>query len=403
MKTAIIGGGASGLMCAVAIKKDCCTAAVTVYERNPRVGKKILATGNGRCNLTNLNLTGSEYRNFDFARYALTEFSPEDNISFFNSLGLFTKTDSSGRVYPLSNRAESVLDALRNAADIFGVRFETDTLIERIERKGNGFIVGGKYYNNVVIACGGKAAPSQGTDGKGYMLLKAMGHRIVSLYPSLVQLVTGESKYPKQLKGVRCDVRMTFGAGKEKITKQGELLFADYGLSGIVSMEMSAHISPYLLSHKSAQLTADFIPSMKSDEIKNAIAEAVNEIGSLTALDIMSGFVPTSLGRCILKESFVSSETKINQLSKSQISSIIKTAKYFSFIVTGTKDFSNAQVTGGGAAVNEFDSTTMESKKVQGLYATGEVLDVDGDCGGYNLNWAWSSARLCARSITEQE
>lgn len=400
MKTAIIGGGASGLVCAISIKRKKANDTVVIFERNPRVGKKILATGNGRCNLTNLSLSGKEYRNYDFAGYALTEYSPESNISFFNSLGLYTKTDSAMRVYPLSGRAESVLDALRNAASALGVTTLTDKLIERIERKGNGFIVDGKFFDNVVIACGGKAAPSQGTDGKGYMLLKSMGHRIVPLYPSLVQLVTGSNNYPRQLKGIRCDVSMTFDSDKEKITKNGELLFADYGLSGIVSMEMSAYISPYLMKNKKAEIKVDFVPSMKSAEIKEAMLKTIENMPSITASDMMSGFMPSVLGKCILKESFVSPETKIDGLTEKQISSIIKKVKYFSFIVTSTKDFSNAQVTGGGADTKEFDAMTMGSKKVFGLYAIGEVLDVDGDCGGYNLNWAWSSARVCADSIT---
>ena len=400
MKTAIIGGGASGLVCAISLKRERPEDTVTVFERNPRVGKKILATGNGRCNLTNIRLTGEEYRNYAFARYALSEFSPQDNISFFNSLGLYTKTDSSGRVYPLSNKAESVLDCLRNAASAYGVHMVTDTLIERIERKGNGFSVGGKFFDNAVIACGGKAAPSQGTDGKGYMLLKAMGHRIIPLYPSLVQLVTGSSAYPRQLKGIRCDVKMTFEGDGKTVSKTGELLFTDYGLSGIVSMEMSAHISPFLFSgKKKAELKIDFVPTMKSDELKEAMLKVTQNMPSLTAADMMSGFLPSALGRCILKESFVSPETKLRDIGEKQIASIVKTMKYFSFLVTSVRDFSNAQVTGGGADVREFDMTTMESKKVQGLYAIGEVLDVDGDCGGYNLNWAWSSARLCARSI----
>lgn len=400
MKIAVIGGGAAGLACAISVRRERPDIKVTVFERNSRVGKKILATGNGRCNLTNITLTGEEYRNFDFASYALEEFSPQSNISFFNSLGLYTKTDSAGRVYPLSNKAESVLGVLRNAMTVFGVETVTDSLVERIERKGNGFSVCGRFFDCVVIACGGKAAPSQGSDGKGYMLLKAMGHRIIAPYPSLVQLVTGESAYPVQLKGIRCDVKITLVGGKA-LAKSGELLFTDYGLSGIVSMEMSAYISPLVARGIKPTLNIDFIPSMKSGELKEAITNTMYAMPSLTALDLMSGLMPSALGRCILKESFVSPETKIGEFTEKNVSSIVKTVKHFPFVVTAVKDFANAQVTGGGADISQFDMTTLESKRVSGLYAIGEVLDVDGDCGGYNLNWAWSSARLCARSICE--
>ena len=403
MKVAIIGGGASGLMCAVSIKRNNPDISVTVFERNPRVGKKILATGNGRCNLSNVGISENNYRNFSFASYALNEFSPESNISFFNSLGLFTKTDLCGRVYPLSNKAESVLDSLRNAIRIYDIEVVTDTVIERTEKKGNGFSVCGRFFDKVVIACGGKSSPSHGTDGKGYMLLKSFGHRIIPPYPSLVQLVTGKSPYPRQLKGIRCDVNMTFLSENGNIVKTGELLFADYGLSGIVSMEISAYVSPYLASgKKTADISVDFIPSIKSGDLSGIIRNTALNMGEISALEMMAGFVPGAVGRCILKESFVSPDTKIKELSDKNISSIVKTAKHFPFTVTGTKDFSSAQVTGGGADIKEFDMATMESKKAEGLYAVGEVLDVDGDCGGYNLNWAWSSARLCAESIANE-
>ena len=414
MKIAIIGGGASGLACAIEIKKLNMNNSVTVYERNPRVGKKILATGNGRCNLTNLNITPENYRNFGFASFALNEFSPTSNISFFESIGLFTKADAAGRVYPMSNKAESVLDCLRNACSVYGVNTVTDSFIDKVKHAKDKFIVSDKAYDILVVSCGGKSAPSQGTDGSGYKLLSQLGHKITSLSPSLVQLVTSGSNYPKQLKGIRCEVDMTFT--EEKIKKHGELLFASYGLSGIVSMELSAYISPYLNKNKNltccarqnldrfkkATVKIDFVPNLNENDLFNKIKALSVQLKKLSFENVLSGFMPSKIGRTVLNEAKIDPQIQIGNASDKAIEKAVFTAKNFIFTVSGVQDFSFSQVTSGGADISEFDGKTMQSKKVENLYCIGEILDVDGDCGGYNLNWAWSSARLAARAISEK-
>lgn len=402
MKTAIIGGGASGLACAIELKKKNAGMKITVFESNDRVGKKILATGNGRCNLTNVYSGEENYHNFPFARYCLTKYTPESNIEFFNSLGLYTKTDSSGRVYPMSNQASGVLDCLRLSADALGVETVLGYHVDSVKRHGKKFIVGDKgEYDFVVIATGGKAAPAQGSDGSGYKILRALGHSITKLSPSLVQLETKSRDFVKPLKGVRCEVDMTLSLDNAPVCKKhGELLFADYGLSGIVSMEISAYASPYLVrGGKNAEVAVDFVPAYSEDELRLYLKRQVSAFPKKEAQDILSGFLPKKIGQAALKANGISVSGKLSENEIKKVAYAIKNTK---FSIASTKDFSFAQVTSGGAATDEFDAKTLESKKVENLYCTGEVLDVDGDCGGYNLNWAWSSGRLVAESIAKK-
>ncbi len=405
MKTAIIGGGAAGLVCAIELKKRNKNIDVTVFERNDRVGKKILATGNGRCNLTNLSAENNGYRNMTFAEYALSEFSPKDNIAFFNSIGLYTKTDSAGRVYPLSNQASSVLDSLRTAVDNMGIDTVTDFCVESVKKQNGKFLINGKEsFDFVVITTGGKAAPSQGSDGKGYDILCSLGHKITDLSPSLVQLETKSRDFVRPLKGVRCEVDMSLSLDKKfSCKKHGELLFTEYGLSGIVSMEVSAFASPYLSKKgKNAEVTVDFVPAYSKQELKEYIKRQTEIFPKKFTEDILSGFLPKKIGQTVMKSVGVKLEITADALSQKQLDNIVSALKCTKFEISGTKDFSFAQVTSGGVVTDEFDKKTMQSRIVKNLYCAGEILDVDGDCGGFNLNWAWSSGRLAAKSIAEK-
>lgn len=401
MRVAVIGGGASGLACAVSLSGG--GVDVDIYEKNDRPGRKILATGNGRCNLTNTSASSGGYRNMSFAGYALSKFSPESNIKFFNSIGLYTRTDPFGRVYPLSNQASGVLDALLGAIKRSdNINMIQNVSVETVVKENSRFVINGEHYADfVVIACGGKAAPSQGSDGSGYTLLKKLGHRITPVYPSLVQLVTGHSKYPKQLKGVRCEVNMTlFDRRKVIAERHGELLFTEYGLSGIVSMEISAFAD--FSGGKKPNVLVDFVPSFEQSELLKEMKKVALINPGISCEGLLAGFLPKAIGRVLLKEAGIEKEQNASRLSHKELSVIVNLVKHFSFTLTGTKDFTFAQVTKGGADTDFFDSRTMESKKVKNLYCAGEILDVDGDCGGYNLNWAWSSGRLAAESILEK-
>lgn len=402
VKTAIIGGGASGLACAIELARKNKDMKITVFESNDRVGKKILATGNGRCNLTNLYAGEENYRNFSFARYCLTKYTPKSNIEFFNSLGLYTKADSCGRVYPMSNQASGVLDCLRLSADALNIETVLGCHVDFVKKCGKKFSVGDNgEYDFVVIATGGKAAPAQGSDGSGYKILRTLGHSVTKLSPSLVQLETKSRDFVKPLKGVRCEVDMTLSLdGKAVCKKHGELLFADYGLSGIVSMEISAYASPYLIrGGKNAEVTVDFVPAYSEDELCLYLKNQTQTFPKKEAQDVLSGFLPKKIGQAVLKSVGVSASGKIGE---NEIKKLARAMKNTKLSIASTKDFSFAQVTSGGVATDEFDAKTLESRKVENLYCTGEVLDVDGDCGGYNLNWAWSSGRLAAESIAKK-
>lgn len=389
---AVIGGGASGLCAAIAAKRKNPSARIVIIEALPRVGKKILATGNGRCNLTNINASAKDY-NTDFVADILKMYPPEKVIEFFNTIGLLTVTDSEGRVYPMSNTAASVLDCLRFTADSLGIEIICDTHVDKIENEGSKFVINGQFKSEkVIIACGGKASPSQGSDGSGFGLLKALGHAITPLYPGLVQLTVSENV--KFLKGVRvkANVRL-LSDGKTVESSKGEVLFTDYGLSGIAVMDISRKV-------KKGNFTCslDILPSLSVKEIQSFIVRLKNDNPMLAVENALCGMLPKKAGQYVLKLLSVNADTPLKRLNDSEIRKIAEKIKNLTFTVKGTNGFNNAQITVGGADVREFDSRTLESKKVKGLYCTGEILDVDAICGGYNLQWAWASGLTAGNS-----
>lgn len=372
----IIGGGASGLSAAISAKRTNNKNRVVVIESLDRVGKKILATGNGRCNLTNLNAKSVMYNDVDFTQSILNNYSPEKVIVFFNSIGLMTVSDSEGRVYPMSNTATSVLDCLRFEVENCGVEFVTESHVDSIEKSDNLFIVNEKFKaKKVIIATGGKSSPSQGSDGSGYKLLKSLGHTITDTYPALVQLTVKE-KIVKSLKGMRVKCNVTLYDKDYLVDKSsGELLFTDYGLSGIAIMDISRSV-------KAGEYTCflDMLPKLTEDEIVDFILSRLRCNNALKFEDILCGLLPRRVSQCVIKRA---------NCETAEV--IAKMIKNFKFTVNGTKGFSNSQVTSGGAELKEFDPDSLESLKIKDLYCCGEVLNVDSICGGFNLHWAWAS------------
>lgn len=378
----ILGAGASGLAAAISAKRTEKKLRVAVLEALPRVGKKILATGNGRCNLTNINAVADEYTNSAFVRNVLEKYPSERVIEFFGSIGVLTVTDSEGRVYPMSNMATSVLDALRFECERLGVDFLCESRAGRVRRVNGIFDVDGKIAKRVIVATGGCASPSQGSDGSGYAFLKALGHSITETFPGLVQLNTVENTKP--LKGVRIKAKVTLlENGKIIDTTQGEVLFTDYGLSGIATMDVSRSVK-----HGKYSYVMDMLTECDKERAESFLHSVS---GDMPAENAISGMLPKKIGQYILKKCGISFLLPVKELSESQIKSIVRLAKRAEFTVNGTQGFKNAQVTVGGASVNEFDSRTLQSRLVNGLYAAGEVLDVDSRCGGFNLQWAWAS------------
>lgn len=384
----IIGAGASGLAAAIAAKRANRRLNVAAVEALPRVGKKLLATGNGRCNITNENPAEGRYGNFRFASAALNEYTPEKVIEFFRSIGILCVPDSEGRMYPAGNNANSVLDALRYEAQRLGVELICENHVDKAEKRNGIFILGELKAKKIILCTGGCAAPAQGSDGSGYKLLKAFGHSVTAVYPGLVQLTVEENT--KSLKGVRAKAEAElFCDGKCIDEAKGEVQFTDYGLSGIAVMDLSRSVKK-----GNYRCRINTIPTFSREEVKSFLLPLDREMPIENAL---SGLMPKALGRYILKKVDINALTPLGRLGDGEIANIIVGAQWLDFTVTGTKGFKNAQITVGGADVGEFNPNTMESKLVKGLYCAGELLDVDGRCGGFNLQWAWASGLLAGR------
>lgn len=375
---AVIGGGASGIMAAIFAARG--GKKVCILEKNPRIGKKILATGNGRCNFTNINTKKQDY-NSEFVGPALMRFSPHAVISFFEEIGLLSREEAEGRVYPLSGQATAVLDVLRLELARLSVKEITDFDVERIEKAGDGFVIFSKNEKidakKVIVATGGMASPKSGSDGKGYELLKAFGHHTTKLVPSLVQLKT-----EKSVGGVRAYGKVTTVSGK---SETGEIQFNNYGISGIPVFCLAKYVK------KGESVFLDLLPDYTEDEVVKILKNRPKQ----TMETYLIGILNKTLAHFLLKECGISPLSKMSDtLKEDEIKEIAKKIKAWRFDVTGVMPWDNAQVTAGGIELSEVDPDTMESKLCKNLYITGEVLDIDGPCGGYNLQWAWASGKL---------
>lgn len=394
-KIAIIGGGAAGLAAACAIGN------VTVYERNERVGKKLLQTGNGRCNLLNTNLSAEHLQTADTNMLqAILGGSPVSEITtFFENMGLLMRTESEGRVYPLCNQAAAVLDILRYTAAENGARIKCGVKICEIRRKGSGFELISEegvreYADKVILACGGRAAPKTGSDGNGYTLARRLGHSVTELTPALVALkVSGGFCIP--LKGIRCKAAIKLAKNRKIIAQEvGEIQFTDYGISGIAAMQLSR-----LLSDGCAVML-DLAEEYNEEYLLHRIREA--RAKHREAQDLLLGIVQRRVAQQIVKNALgISPSMPSDALREEQLARLASAVKSTSLNISGSLSWDNAQVTSGGVPLSELDAT-MESKKCRGLYIIGEMSDCDGECGGYNLGWAWITALRAAEAIKKQ-
>lgn len=410
----VIGGSASGLCAAIQAARSHRDFSIAVLEQMPKLGKKILATGNGRCNLSNTSAGEHDYHNFAFASPALQKYDVEETLSFFRSLGLLTVTDAEGRIYPMSNTASSVLDALRFEIDRLGIKVYCGHSAKSVLVNDKGlFKISCQKSDTdekrefeahrLIIATGGKAAPVHGSDGSGYVLLKQLGHGIMPPFPALVQF-RSDSGFIRALKGVRVNAKIAIRlpGGKPSFSSQGEILFTQYGLSGIAAMEVSRPVSEHFAAGNKEGCFAvlDFAPRMSEGELTEYLFERCQNNPSLPAENLLAGILPGALGRAICKGlKLYNSKPNCGNLTESDIKLLNRRIKAMDFDLQGVQGFNNAQVTAGGADINEFNPVTMQSCKVKSLYVCGEVLDVDGNCGGYNLQWAWSSGLLAGELL----
>ena len=394
MTVGIIGAGASGMAAALAASENK-EVEVILFERQARVGRKLQATGNGRCNLSNLHAGPKGYHGEDvsFIRPAIAAMDPEKTLAWFRSFGLFTVTEDSGKVYPYSDQANSVVDILRFALDRPNVQLCTGFEVQKINKTDDGFAVSNGeetvICNKLIIACGGLAGTKLGGSMSGYKLLGKLGHKSTRLRPSLVQLKSDWGGLAS-LKGVRanCNVKI-YHNDDLHAESTGELQFTDYGLSGPVIFEVSRDTCQGT-GKWIAKL--DLLPHCTEEMLARELHRRA-EI-SFPMDELLTGILHNRLGRILTKAAGV----KEKSLNNTQIQAVVKAVKAFEVVLTEPMGMENAQVTAGGVLTRDFDPATMESKLVPGLYACGEVLDIDGDCGGYNLQWAWSSGYLAGRS-----
>lgn len=392
----IVGGCSAGLAAAVNAARLHPELNIAVLEKLPRVGKKLLATGNGRCNLTNYGAVSHPYHNLDFALTALEEYPPEKVVEFFGTMGLLTKADSEGRVYPRSNTASSVLDALRLEAEKLRINLICDTPVFQIEKKSNGFVINGEFScEKLIISCGGLSSPSQGSDGSAFEAVKKLGHSFTPMLPSLVPLVSAPGE-TKALKGVRASgAKLTAECGKVIGTSCGEILFTDNGVSGIAAMELSAAFGEALRSNKNpAYLNIDLLPEMTQTQLTDYIKSLRIIKSGKSADELLTGILPKMTGIQMLKSAGIYGRKNISAFSDADCVKLSEQIKNYRIRITGTKDFRDSQVTRGGIRVSEIDGGTMKSLLCENLYFAGEIIDVDGGCGGFNLQWAWSSGLL---------
>ena len=390
----IIGGGAAGLAAAVSARKENSKIKIGIVEKNDRVAKKIHATGNGRCNYTNMDIK-SEYFFGDrsFIDKVLSSFGTAEAIKFFYELGIMHRVED-GRVYPVSNQASAIADALRLYLMENNVDFIQGTFVSDISVNKNGeFCIGGIVAKKVIVATGGRAQPKLGREGSGDKLLEKMGHKLSPIKPALVSLKTDTDKI-KGLKGVKAFARVTLWDKKSEVAAdRGEVLFTDYGVSGIPVMQISR------FAEKGMRILVDMLPDMTIDEVISEIYTRIYKLPLREGGELFAGMVNKKIAIPMLKAAGVaSSAVKAKDFTDENIRKCAEFLKRLSLTVTGDNGFENAQVCAGGIELDGFDARTMESKYVPNLYAAGEILNVDAICGGYNLHWAWATGFLSGKN-----
>lgn len=396
----IIGGGASGLTAAVSAARA--GAKVTVLEQNKQAGKKLLVTGNGRCNLTNRNQELSHYRGSspEFIETALNAFGLTETLDFFQSLGIVTR-DREGFLYPYSDQASSVADALRIEAEHLRVKLALNTRAKRICRENGRFLVetpGWTYEGDaLILAAGSCAAPETGSDGSGYSFAKAMGHRVIEPLPALVQLRAKEPEFPK-LKGLRMEAGVSLFSGEVLLAEdRGEVQFTEYGLSGIPVFQVSRYGAAALSQGKKVRAVLNLLPFLRKEDQDAFWRKRIQAGGYKSAGQLLVGLFPKKMADCLLKRAGISADRTAETLTDQERKALVSACTSFEVSISACNGFDRAQVCCGGVDTKEVNPETMESKKVPGLYFAGELLDVDGACGGYNLQWAWTSGWLAGR------
>jgi len=402
----VVGGGAAGMTAAIAAAREGCQ--VVLLERNDRVGKKILATGNGKCNFSNRDMGIVHYYGEDLstAENILNTFGVEEAEDFFASLGMLIR-EKNGYLYPASEQASTVLDLLRLELDKLGVEVKTHQKVLKIS--------GGKSReqaltvhtqndhfscHSVILACGGCAAPGTGSDGNGYTLAKQLGHSIVPTVPALVQLRCKQKDF-KAISGVRAKACVTLLIdGQVVAQEQGELQLTDVGVSGIVVFQLSRMAAYGLKNKKAVAVKIDLMPEYSEEQFRQLMQKRLQDFFHRTLEEFLLGMIHKKLALYFMKQINLKSNQRVSQTEKKSLEKLLLLCKQWHLSVEAAGSFENAQVTAGGVPFSEV-TRELESRKMPGVYFAGEILDIDGKCGGYNLQWAWSSGYMAGKNVAK--
>jgi len=400
---AIIGAGPAGMSAAIAAARK--GAKVTVFERNEIAGKKLLLTGNGKCNFTNVDMHADffSFEEGSHAELVMETMSTKAVCDFFADMGVLS-TERKGCFYPFTGQSQTIQSALVKTMERLGVKLMTNTCIGEITRNNDQFVVhtDNKMMNfdAVILACGGKAAPKTGSDGFGYRLARGFGHTVSRTYPVLVQLQSDASNL-KMVAGVRCYANVSAWVNGVKVASDyGELQMTDYGLSGIPVFHLSRFLSKEIEEGMHCEISVDFIPQISKAALNEFVSERIKTFYGEPVKTFPEGLVHSKLVEYMIKEQKIEASAMVLPENKDMLINLLEEMKDWRFLITGHKGFENAQVTKGGVLLEEIDEN-MQSKLIKGLYFAGEMVDVDADCGGYNLHWAWASGKKAGEEATK--
>jgi len=400
---AIIGGGAAGIMAAITAGEKCRN--IVLIERNPELGKKILATGNGRCNLTNSCIGPEKYHgaNTNFIQTVLASFNQNKTKEFFENLGVILKEEDNGRIFPRSNQAESIVNALLDELRLKKINTKINSLVRKISKNQlwNITLENGEKISSekLIIATGGKSSCQYGSSGDGYYWASALGHKIVDTYPALTPVETSED-WIKEAQGIKVEGMVSTKInGEVAYKKTGDILFTHFGISGPAAMAQARFIAPKI--GDKVKINIDLFPNETENNFDNQLKKIIENNGAKSIKNCIGGIVPNKLANIILKKLDLDPDKKSAEISKAMRLQIVKFLKNIEFTPAKIRPFKESQVTAGGIDISKIDPLSMESKIVPNLYFAGEIVDVDGESGGYNLQWAWSSGHLAGEASSK--
>lgn len=400
----IIGGGASGMIAAITAARN--NQTVCIIEKLDKLGKKLLATGNGKCNFTNEFMEPACFRgDKTFMESVLKQFTVEDCLSFFHSIGIYPKSKN-GYYYPNSEQAASIVNALTQELKKWNVTIVYEAIVEGISSTSDGVSVrsnrGTFDGKHVIIATGLLASPKLGSDGSLFPVIKSLGHRLEPVLPVLCGYYCKGIPF-KNVSGVRAQGTVTaLIEGREAAMDTGEIQFTDYGLSGIPVFQISHYLSKAIYDKKKVEIQVNLLPDFDKKQLKNELNYRKSILFHETVDSLLNGLLHQKLANMILDKTHLDKNQFVSSLTYTELDSIAYCIQNLKVKVTNYRDYEFAQVCTGGIPLSEIDAQTLESKLVKHIYFTGELLDIDGICGGYNLHFAWASGFIAASAIIER-